>query len=78
MRSDTRRSHQPESSRHTEETRRENENITITVNATGEDLQVLRLTASGEPDNPEVGSTRERYVLRRRNTAQNRKIDGGA
>ena len=56
----------------------ENENIKAIGNAKDEDLQVLRLTASGEPDNPEVGSTRERYVLRRRNATPKRKSDDGA
>ncbi len=50
----------------------------MTANATDGHLRVLRLTASGEAENPEVQSTRGRYALKGRNAIQNRKLDGGA
>jgi hypothetical protein len=49
------------------------ENIATILHTMDEGLRVLRLTTSGEPEHPEVGSTRERYALRRRNTPQNKR-----
>jgi hypothetical protein len=52
------------SSRDTGRTRRGNENTRMTGPAANENRWVSRLTASGEPGNPRVGSEGRWYALR--------------
>ena len=52
------------SSRDTGRTRRDDKNTTMTGPAANENRWVPRLTASGEPGNPAVGSERRWYALR--------------
>jgi hypothetical protein len=68
MRSDTKRSHQPEGSKDAQETGRDDENTIVTRQVTNRDLRVARLAAGGEPGNPQAGLTRRSYARKRSTT----------